>query len=49
MKLKLLPIIEDALYYIENVFKFLIEPNEYYLSPNGTLYYYYEESDDFDK
>ena len=47
--IKPLPIIEDALYYIEKVFKFLTEPNKYYLSPNGTLYYYSEESDKFDK
>ena len=47
--IKALPITEDALYYVENVFNFLTEPNEYYLSPNGTLYFYSEENDDFDK
>ena len=38
--IKALPITEDALYYVENLFNFLSEANEYYLSPNGTLYYY---------
>ena len=42
-----LPIEPDSLYYIENVINFLTEPNEYYISPNGTLYYYPEENDDF--
>ena len=44
-----LPIEQDSLYYIENVFNFLTEPNEYYISPNGTLYYYPEKNDDFEK
>ena len=42
-----LPIEPDSLYYIENVLNFLTEPNEYYFSPNGALYYYPEENDDF--
>ena len=42
-----LPIEADSLYYIENVLNFLTEPNEYYISPNGTLYFYSEDSDDF--
>ena len=45
--IKALPIEADSLYYIENVFNFLSEPNEYYISPNGTLYFYSEENDDF--
>lgn len=45
--IKALPIEPDSLYYIENVFSFLTEPNEYYISPNGTLYYYSEENDNF--
>ena len=43
-----LPIEPDALYYVENVFNFLSEPNEYYISPNGTLYYYSEKGDNID-
>ena len=45
--IKALPIEADSLFYIENVFNFLTEPNEYYISPNGTLYFYPEENDDF--
>ena len=45
--IKALPIEPDSLYYIENAFNFLTEPNEYYISPNGTLYFYSEENDDF--
>ena len=47
--IKALPITKDALYYVENIFNFLTEPNEYYISPNGTLYFYSEENDDFSK
>ena len=46
--IKPLPIEADSLYYIENVFNFLSEPNEYYIFPNGTLYFYSNEDDDFD-
>ena len=46
--IKLLPIEADSLYYIENILNFLSEPNEYYISPNVTLFYYSEENDDYD-
>ena len=40
-----LPIEADSLFYVENIFNFLSEPNEYYISPNCTLYYYSENND----
>ena len=36
-KIKALPIEKDALFYIDNVFNFLSEPNEYFIYKNGTI------------
>ena len=36
------------MYYIDNVFYFLTEPNEYYILNNGTIFVYSDESDDFE-
>ena len=44
--IKALPIEKDALFYIENVFYFLTEPNEYIILNNGTMFIFPEESDD---
>ena len=41
-----LPIKKDALFYIENVYNFLTESNEYFILNNGTIFIYTEESDD---
>ena len=43
-----LPITKDALFYVENSFYFLTEPNEYFILDNGTLFIYADESDDID-
>ena len=47
--IKDLPIQKDALFYIENVFYFLTETNEYYILKNGTIFVYPEEDDDIEK
>ena len=41
-----LPIKKDALYYVENIYYFLTEPNEYFILENGTIFIYPEENDD---
>ena len=43
-KIKALPIEKDALFYIDNVFNFLSEPNEYFIYKNGTILFYPEEN-----
>ena len=43
-----LPITKDALFYVENVYYFLTEPNEYFIFENGTIYVYPEENDNID-
>ena len=41
-----LPIKKDALYYVENIYYFLTEPNEYFILENGTIFIYPDENDD---
>ena len=46
--IKSLPIQKDDLFYIENVFNFLSEPNEYFIFKNGTILLYPDESEDIE-
>ena len=41
-----LPIKKDALFYIDNIYYFLTEPNEYFIFENGTILIYADENDD---
>ena len=43
-----LPIKKDALFYVENVYNFLTESNEYFILNNGTIFIYIEENDNIE-